>query len=110
MTISQEEAERKAAYELRFEIGNMPHLSDPEYDEELGAYVYEIRYTHPEIPTEEEIKDPEIDQEVEFYESQQIGEMKVFDDGRIERTSNEELQENIREVRELAESGEIDSC
>lgn len=108
MTISEEEAERKAACELRFGVGNMPHLSDPEYDSELGAYVYEIRYTHPELPSREEIEDPDIDQKVEYYESQKIGEMKIFDDGHIERTPNEVLGENIQEVKELAESGELE--
>lgn len=104
--VSQDEAERIAAKELRFEIGNLPHLSDPKYVDEKG-YVFEIRFTKPELPTREEIDDPEIDQSVDYYETRTIGEMVVTDEGDIERTSNDELSEEIQRLDELAEQGEL---
>lgn len=93
--IDEAEAEHIAAKELRFEIGNLPHLSDPEYVEGRG-YVFEIRFTKPELPSREEIDDPTIDQEVDFYETQTIGEMVITDEGEIDRTSNEALEAEIR--------------
>lgn len=104
--IDEAEAEHIAAKELRFEIGNLPHLSEPEYVEDRG-YVFEIRFTKPELPSREEIDDPTIDQEVDFYETQTIGEMVVTDEGEIDRTSNEALEAEIRELNERVEAGEI---
>lgn len=101
MTLSKEEAKKKAAKELRFNIGNMPHLGEAEYDEQKQAYIFPINYTHPELPET-------TGGDVEFYETQQIGEMTILENGEIQRTPNEKLRENISEVREKAKSGKIE--
>jgi len=105
--VSKEEAKRIATKELRFEIGTLPYLSDPEYDSETG-YIFEIRYTKTDLPTRDEVEDPNTEPEVEFYKPQTIGEMIITDDGEIQRSSIEELEENIRTVRKQAENGEIE--
>lgn len=111
MSIDREEAERLAQYELRFQIGNRPRLSDPEYDAERGGYVFKILFTKLDLPDLPD-KDPyeyERDDggEVEFHEAREIGEMVVLDNGDIERTDNETLGTRIQEVSERAENGEI---
>lgn len=100
MTISEDEAREKAAYELRFEIGNLPHLGEVQYDSDEKKYIFPIKFTKPDIP--EHGKD-----ELEFYETVKIGEIIVKEDGTIERTSNEELNEAIREIDEMAKNGEL---
>lgn len=100
MSISEDKATEMAEYELRFEIGSLPHLSDPEFEEDTG-YVFDILYTKPEVNENEE--------GVTFYETQQIGEIIVCTDGAIERTSIETINENIREINKQVKEGEIDS-
>lgn len=103
MSISLEEAKKEATRELRFEIGNLPHLGEAEYDEERGGYVFPIKFTKPDIPDLEAGEE-----DVEFYQARQIGEMLVKDNGEIERTPNEELEEEIRELNQLAEDGKLE--
>lgn len=110
-SIDRDEAKRLAQHELRFEIGNLPHLTSPEYDSESGGYRFNIMFTKTDIPEIPE-KDPqeympEDGGDIEFYESQKIGELFVTDAGEIERTSDAELSENIQEIHTKAEQGEL---
>lgn len=104
--VSKEKATYIATKELRFEIGNIPYLSDPQYEDGKG-YVFLIKYTKPKLPTRDEIEDPEIDQQVEFYETQTIGEIIVTDSGEINRTTDDELQDEIESVNKQIEDGKI---
>jgi hypothetical protein len=102
MSLNREEAEKEAQYELRFGIGNLPHLGDPTYEEKTGRYIFPIKYTKPDIPSD-------TNKELKFYETQTIGKLIVESDGTVTRTSNEDLNENIREIDKAVENGELES-
>lgn len=102
MSLTREEAEKEAQYELRFGIGNLPHLGEPTYEEETGRYIFPIKYTKPDIPSD-------TNKELKFYETQTIGKLIVESDGTVTRTSNEDLNENIREIDKAVENGELES-
>lgn len=104
MSLTEEEARQEAAYELRFNIGNLPHLGDMSFDEENGVYVYPIKYTPVEIPDLEAGEE-----ECTFFETQEIGEIRVDEEtGDINRTSIEDLEDEIRKAKEKVEEGVLD--
>jgi len=104
--VPKKEAKKIAAKELRFNVVHLPHLGDAEYVSGRG-FVFPIKFTKPELPSREEIDDPNIEQSVEFYETQQIGELVVTDDGEIIRSSNDELNAAIKSLEKSIEKGEI---
>lgn len=103
MTLSKSDAEHAAAYELRFNVGSIPFLSDPEYDADENAYVFDILYSRPDLT------DAPFDSydELQYYQTQVVGEMRVYDDEHIERTPTDEIEASIRAVKEKTDAGEI---
>lgn len=103
MPLSQSDARHAAAYELRFNIGNIPFLSDPEYDSEDGAYVFDILYSRPDL-TDAPFESYD---EMQYYQTKVVGELRVYNDEHIERTPTAEIEAAIRQVKEQTDAGEI---
>ena len=98
-TLSKEQAIQDAQYEIRFNVGTLPYLSDPV--EMHGTYYFLIEYTPVTI-------DPSFtDRDILFYPTQTIGVLWFDEDGEIQRTDNETLNENIRIAREKVDAGKL---
>lgn len=104
MALTESEARKEAAYELRFNIGNRPHLGDIISDEAAGVYIFPIKYTPVELPDLDAGEE-----ECTFFETQEIGEIRVDKEtGDIERTNIEDLEDEIRDAKEKVERGVLD--
>lgn len=104
MSLTEKEARQEAAHELRFNIGNLPHLGDMVFDKEAGVYIFPIKYTPVELPDLDAGEE-----ECTFFETQDIGEIRVDEEtGDIERTQIEDLEDEIRDAKEKVDEGVLD--
>lgn len=99
--INKESAREIAAKELRFKIGHLPYIKDEKVRVEEEYYIFPIYYRYTDIPQDE-------DDEVRYSEERKIGVIKVSkEDGKIKRTSNDQMEENVVEVKEKVKLGDI---
>lgn len=101
--IPESEAKKEAEITLRKNIGNIPHLGIPEYNENEEEYVFPILVSLPRILFEEgEIEVEAVD--VRFMSEMEVGEIRVDGrDGSINgrtkaRTVNEKISEREYEI------------
>lgn len=96
--LTEDEAKMEAERELRFKIGNLPFLGDIEKTDEF--YEFPVLYSKIDLPDKNE------DRDVEYFEKVQVGYIRVDKDtGNIERTSTDELNDRVHQVKELARIG-----
>ena len=100
-TLSKEQAIQDAQYEIRFNVGTLPYLSDPV--EMQDTYYFLIQYTPVTI-------DPSFtEKDILFYPTQTIGVLWFDENGEICRTDDETLNTNIRIAREKVDAGKLKS-
>ena len=94
--ISEEKAEVEAEKVLRFDIGNLPHLGAPEYED--GDYVFPIMINLPRVVFDEDREEPV---DVRYLSEEEIGEIRVDAESGdvVDRTNVWEVNRQIRQKR-----------
>lgn len=94
--ISEEDAETEAEKVLRFELGSLPHLGSPEYEE--GEYVFPVLIRLPRVIFDEDREEP---LDVRFLSSEDLGEIRVdAETGDVsDRTDVWQINKRIREKK-----------
>lgn len=95
--ISEDKATTEAEKVLRFEIGNLPHLGAPEYED--GSYVFPVNISLPRVIFDEEREDP-ID--VRYMSSTEIGEIRIdaSSGDRVDRTNLSDIKRRIQNKKD----------
>lgn len=97
--IDEERAKIQAQKELAHEIGNLPYISEVEY--EGDEYVFPLHIRLPRVIFDEDRKKPI---EVKFMSSKRIGEIRVdAESGDLTRTRIHEMKTNIRKQKKVLE-------
>ena len=95
-TVSEDTARNEAEKTLRFEIGNLPHLGSPDYED--GEYVFPVLIRVPRVIFDEDREDPI---NVKFLSSEDLGVIRVDAESgeAAERTDVWQINKRIREKK-----------
>lgn len=98
--IDLEKAKEIAHHTLRFEIGTAPFIDNVQCN--ADNYAFDIMYTYTELPAKQ-------NDDVVFYKPQKIGELQVFSTDDVSYTNTDKLYDNIKQIKQQAQNGNIDT-
>lgn len=105
MSCTESTARQIATQYLRFQIGNLPYLTDNHSRTDDGGFVFPIYYSHLESTLDDDTDNDDV--EMTYYVGQKVGEIIVTENEELIAPTPSEINQRIRCVKQGIEYGYI---